>query len=403
MSARTTPPRTAVRRLALGRLISTTGDFAAAVSLTFVIWEQTRSAAWISATGILTWGVMGFLAPVAGAIADRVDRRRVMIVAEVAAAGCWAVMTFATGSPVALLALGFFASLLLSPYLPASGAAIPNVAGAAHLAWANSLMAVGRYAAVTIGPLVVATLGSAVEARWIFLVNALSFIVSAALTASVHADFADRDPERASEHGTGVAVGFRFIRRDPVLLTLVASYFVFILGMGTTIVADPVLSDAFGWGQRGYSLILACWGAGTIAGAWFGRHVTEDREASWIIGFSALVALSGFGVALSPWFVLVLFWSLVFGVTDGPTQVIEQNLLQRRTPDQIRSRVMGAYESVMHAGIVIAMAAGGWIVSLVGPKGAYVVGGVLGLVGTGLLLPLLRHLPSRRASEATVG
>lgn len=80
MTGSATSPRTAVRRLALGRLISTTGDFAAAVSLTFVIWEQTRSAAWISATGILTWGVMGFLAPVAGAIADRVDRRRVMIV-----------------------------------------------------------------------------------------------------------------------------------------------------------------------------------------------------------------------------------------------------------------------------------------------------------------------------------
>ena len=53
---------------------------------------------------------------------------------------------------------------------------------------------------------------------------------------------------------------------------------------------------------------------------------------------------------------------------------------------------MGAYESFIHAGIVIALAAGGWIVSLAGPRGAYVVGGALGLVGTALL----RALPSRR-------
>jgi hypothetical protein len=56
-----TAPRTAVRRLALGRVISMTGTSAAGTALTFTIYQQTRSTAWISATMLLTWAVIGFL------------------------------------------------------------------------------------------------------------------------------------------------------------------------------------------------------------------------------------------------------------------------------------------------------------------------------------------------------
>ncbi len=72
-----TPPRAAVRRLALGRFVSFTGTLAAGMALTFTIYERTGSAAWISATMLLTWGLVGFLRAVAGAVGDRFDRRRV--------------------------------------------------------------------------------------------------------------------------------------------------------------------------------------------------------------------------------------------------------------------------------------------------------------------------------------
>lgn len=124
-----------------------------------------------------------------------------------------------------------------------------------------------------------------------------------------------------------------------------------------------------------------------------GRGVREDKEALWIIGFSGLVALTGFGVAVSPWFWLVLVWVTLFGLADGPTQVVEQNLLQRRTPDVVRSRVMGAWEAVNHGALVGAFVLGGLIVPVVGPRGAYAVGGVTGVLGTALLLPLLRWMP----------
>ena len=395
-----TPPRAAVRRLALSRFISFTGAVAASTALSYSLYEETGSAAWVAATMVLTWGVIGLLGPLSGAIGDRFDRRGVMIVGETGAAACWLVMALVPDAPVLLLALAFFASAFVAPFPAASGAAIPNIAGTDNLSWANSLIAMGRYAGLTLGPLAGGLLVASIGARWVFTANAASFLVSVALVWSVRANFADPDraQEEVDEH-KGVAAGFRFIRRDRVLSWLLASWVVFILGMASTIIADPVLADEFGWGALGYGLLTTAWGAGTIIGAWLGRNVRQDQEAIWLVAFSGLVAATGFAVFFTPWFWLVLVWVLLFGLADGPTQVAEQNLLQRRTPDVVRSRVMGAWEAANHLSLVFAFVIGGLIVPEIGPKPAYLLGGVTGLLGTALLLPLLRLLPRRRAPD----
>lgn len=398
MNARTAP-RTAVRRLALGRFISHAGSLAANTALAFSMYEVTGSASWIAATMAATWGIEGLLSPIAGAIGDRFDRRRVMIVSELAETACWVAMIF-LDEPAPLLAVAFLASVLGSPFYPASTAAIPNVAGQEHLSWANSLIGVGSNAGLTLGPIIGGVLFAAVGVRGVFALNALSFLISVLLVVSVRAPFSDpeRSEEAEAEH-RGLVAGFRFVRRDRILLTLALSFVAFIVGMGTTLVADPVLADDFGVGSFGFGLLTACWGLGTIVGALMGRWVTEENEGRVLFVSSGLVALTGFGVALAPWFWLVLFWMAMFGVCDGPTQVAEQNLLQRRTPDVVRSRVMGAWEAVNHGALVVALALGGVVVPWLGPQGAYAFGGVTGLIGTAILLPLLRRLPERRGSE----
>lgn len=389
-----TPARTAVRRLALGRAISFTGTFAAGTALTFTVYQRTRSTAWVSATMLLTWGLIGFFGPLAGAVGDRFDRRRVMIASETGATVCWIAMAFMVQTPAALLAVAFAASVFEAPYFPASGAAIPNLAGEEQLSWANSLVAMGRNTGLTLGPVVGGLLVAAIGPRWVFAVNAASYAVSAILTWSVRGRFADPDrtAEQAKEH-RGVAAGWRFIVADRVLRQMMIAWFVFLVGMATTIVADPVLAESFGVGSLGYGLLTACWGGGTILGAFLARRIREQSEGAWLVGSAFLLSVTGFGVALSPWFGLALFWVLAFGLADGPTIVVEQNLLQRRTPDVVRGRVMGAWEMGMHAGLITALVLGGIIVPIVGPKGAYAFGGITGLIGAVILLPVLKWLP----------
>jgi MFS family permease len=397
-----TPPRTAVRRLALSRFISFTGTVASGTALSYTLYERTGSAAWVAASMILTWGMIGLLGPISGAIGDRFDRRRVMLVSEIGSAVTSFAMAAVLDLPVVLLAFAFSAALFEAPFPAASSAAIPNVAGTDNLSWANSLISMGRYAGLTLGPLAGGLLVASVGAEWVFIGNAVSFLLSVWLIWSVRADFGDPDRDAAEiEEHKGLAAGFRFIRRDRVLTWMLASWVVFIVGMASTIIADPVLADEFGWGSLGYGLLTTCWGAGTIVGAWLGRNVRQHQEGIWLVGFSGLVALTGFGVFFSPWFWLVLVWVTLFGLADGPTQVAEQNLLQRRTPDVVRSRVMGAWEAANHLSLVIAFVIGGLVVPEIGPKPAYLFGGITGILGTALLVPLLSLLPRQASSEET--
>jgi MFS family permease len=397
-----TPSRVAVRRLAVGRVISLTGTYAASITLSYSVYEHTRSTLWLTATMLLTFGIVGFFEPFAGTIGDRFDRRRVMILSETGAAGCWILMAFVGDIPSLLLPLAFCASLLEALFVPASGAAIPNVAGEANLAWANSLLAMGRYAGLTLGPLTGGLLFAAMGPRWVFTLNAASFVASAGLVVSVRANFADSQSPLDSEEHSGIGAGVRFIASDRVLSMMLLAWVVFVLGTGTTVIAEPLLADQFGAGSLGYGLITACWGIGTIGGAWMARAVREDREALWLVSFSILMAVTCFGIALSPWFWLVLAFDLAFGVADGPTQVVEQNLLQRRTPDAVRARVMGVWDAAMQVSLVIALVVGGAIVGAAGPKSAYILGGVTGICGAGLMLPLLRRLPSRHRTPEQV-
>jgi MFS family permease len=389
-----------VRRLALGRLISITGTFAAATALTFAIWRETHSSAWVAATDLLVFAVIGFFGPVAGSIADRFDRRRVMMVGEAGAAACWAAMVF-VGAPAGLLALAFAAALLESPFFPASSAAIPNLAGPDRVSWANSLIAIGRHAGITVGPLLGGLAVATVGAPAVFAANAVSYAVSVALVWTVRGRYSDpgRTQEEAETHA-GVLAGLRFIARDRVLRTMALGWFVFLLGMGMSIVADPALADEFGAGSFGYGMLTAAWGGGTIIGAMLARRATERTEGRWLVACTFALAMTAFGVAAAPFFLVAVAWVAVFGIADGPTLVIEQNVLQRRTPDVVRSRVVGGFETVMHGGLSISLVLGAVVVPAVGPQGAYAVAGAAALAGAGLLLPLLRWLPERDAVPA---
>jgi predicted MFS family arabinose efflux permease len=93
-----------VRRIAIARAVSIAGAEAAYVAIVATMLDRTGSAAWVSAA-LLAWiGVGGLVAPIAGSLGDRFDRRRVMIVSDLAGAATFAAIAF-VHSPQALLAL----------------------------------------------------------------------------------------------------------------------------------------------------------------------------------------------------------------------------------------------------------------------------------------------------------
>jgi len=398
-------PRSNVRRLAVGRLISVTGGAAAYTALNFTVWNETRSPRMQALSLLLTFGVAGITGPFAGALGDRFDRRKVMIWSEATAAAFFTAMAF-VHTPIRLIALAFGSALAEQPFFSSSRAAIPAlVEREEDVSWANSLITTGVNAGIAIGPviggLVVGAVGGAAGASWVFGLNAASFLVSLVLTITVRGRFRDDGPR--TEAHRGLSAGMRFLATEPVLRRMTIAWLVFVLGMGMGMVADAPLAASFGAGALGFGLLIASWGTGSVLGSLGGRWMNARTEPLWLVAGSAGVALAAFGVGFLPLFWLVLASLFAMGTCDGLTIVAENGIMQRRTPDAVRSRTLAAFEAVLSLGLAIAYLLAAPVLGAVGPQVVYRIGGAAALLATAILLPLRRMRVERPEEEARRG
>ena len=391
-----TPPRTAVRRLALARAISETGSAAAYTALLDAVFIRSGgSAAWLGLTLLLTHGVAGMLGPLGGALGDRFDRKRVMILSDLASTVAFLGLALVRG-PGALVAVGFVSALAEIPFWTSSAAAIPNVVEKPEdIAWANSLVTAGRNAGITLGPVLggvlVAAAGHAGH-EVVFIANAASFVVSVGLVASVRARFSEDRTAEDVEEFRGLRAGYQFLFHDRVLRIIAVAWVVVVLGAGIAQVADRPLSAVFHAGAIGFGLLIALWGFGSVVGSVAARRLTERTEPGWLIAGMAIAGVAAIGVWASPWFPPIVGLMFLMGFGDAMSEVADQGIRQRRTPDAVRGRLIGAMESLVHVAVAIAYVIAAGALVVLGPQGAYAVAGLSSLAAAVLLWPTIRRL-----------
>jgi len=240
----------------------------------------------------------------------------------------------------------------------------------------------------------------ALGAGAVFAMNALSFVVSAGLVWSVHGSFSGRasssragptqPSDEASSERTKLTAGIRFVVRDRVLRAMTLAWIPIELGLGLTLVADVPLVTLFGAGAAGYGALIAFWGLGSIVGSLAaGRYVTRRIEPiAFAVGSVVVAAMSVF-VGLSPIFAGVLAACCVMGFAEGVEGVAQQSIMQRRTPDAVRSRVAAAMDAFVQIAIGVSFVAAGAVVGWLGPRGTYVFGGLVGLLSVLALGPVV--------------
>jgi MFS family permease len=387
--------RAAVRRLALGRLLSGTGGGVAAIALAAAVYDATRSAVWLSPTFFLTFGVTGLLSPLAGSIVDRLDRRRVMVASDLAGAAVWSVLLLGR-SPVWLLTVGFIASVVFMPFPLATDASIPNIVGAADLAWANGLVSSARKAAGIAGPALGGVIAGTLGPRTAFAINAGSFVISAALVLSIRARFRAEQSHGSDEHVADLWAGFRLVWGDPGLRSLTVVWTVLWLTIDVALVADLPLAHLLGWGDRGYGYMNAAFGAGGLLGALQARRLPRRWEGPAVVVECVGVATGYVLTGLAPIFAFVLVGQAIAAGTDAVGEVAGTTIVQRATADQIRGRVIGAMVGVGLAANAVGFTFAGFLVDAVGPRWVYVGCGLTSAAVLPLLRPFLR---SARATE----
>ena len=366
------------RLLWTGQAISLLGDAAFVVALGWRTFDLTGSARSLGL--VLTFQGVGVLTTVlvGGALADRYDRRTLMLVSDAArfvVIGALAVMdagghlTIHSLAVIALvegLATGFFT--------PALGGLIPLVVEDARLGSANALIGIARQSSFLIGPSVASLLYGLAGATVVFGFNACTYLVSFAFVFATR----PRQQERASDDGTLRAIreGFRYIAGVPWLWITIALFaFVLMLQWASIQVLTPKLvREHFDLGVGAYGLIFSLIGGGMIIGTFlFGQLGLHRKRGliSYLIWIANSVLVIVF--ALSPWYPLAASAAFLRGICIGFGVTIWETMLMELVPRHMLSRVVSL----------------DWFGSLgLTPFGLLLTGAVSGLAAPGTLIAL---------------
>ena len=368
------------RRLYLASVISLGGDWFLLVALFGLALELSSSpfaVAFIVAAQDITY----FLAsPVAGALADRVDRRLLMVVADLARAALVLGFLFVRTPETLWLAYALLATFAVfsSAFEPASAAALPNLVEKQDLGVANALsgslwgtmLAVGA----AVGGLVTAVLGRDVA----IAIDAVSFVVSAALIWSIRRPFT---VERGAHTGIREATveTARYARRDHRVLALIAVKFGWGLG-GGVLVLIPLIADRLGSGEIAIGLLLASRGVGALIGPFVGRAALGPGEKRLFVAIAVALGVFGLGYALlgaATALLLAMPAVALAHVGGGAQWTLSSYGLQKIVPDRIRGRVFAFDGMLVTLTFGVSSLLTGWLATAIGAqRTAYAMGGI---------------------------
>src|SRR5215211_2960858 len=338
-------------RLLLGSLVvSATGSWAYNVALLAFVFERTHSLAWVGAAGIARFVPALVLSPYAGVIAERTERVRLMVGADllcVAWQAGLAIVAAADGPVAAGLAFSALTSATNVVYEPAVAATIPSLADEDDLVAANALNGTVQSLVGVAGPAVGAALLLLGPPATAFAVNAGTFALSALLVSRMRARSRPVDVTEAGTAGVlrQMTVGARTIIGLPAARTLVAFCVLVSFVYGTdTVLFVGVSEERLGTGTHGFGYLLAGLGVGGLVMAAAVDRLAASRRLAPIImlgvaGYCLPTAL--LTVVHEPALAFVI--QLVRGGSTLVVDVLAIAALQRAVPHEQMARVFGVF------------------------------------------------------------
>ncbi|SCE82248.1 Predicted arabinose efflux permease, MFS family [Micromonospora viridifaciens] len=332
------------RNLFLAELVVFGADWFVMVPLLVLLPELTGSGVWGALVLAVDTGTTALLLPYTGTIADRLDRRKIMIAANLAALAGILLLLGVRSAGTAWLALAAIAAVAVAKafYSPAAQAALPNVLDPADLAAGNAVAGSAWGTMTVVGASLGGMLSAATGPYVSFWVAAGGLTVAAGLATRIRRPLqAPRDPELAAPRTwPAIREALGYIAHRPRVLALVTVKSAVGLGNGVLTVF-PLLAAVYGVGSVGTGLLFAFRGAGALVGPILMRRVLTNR--AWLLtGLALSMSLYGLayvGASVVGWFPLVLVLVLLAHLGGGSNWVLSNYALQGEVPDRLRGRV----------------------------------------------------------------
>lgn len=368
-----------------GALVSNVGTWMQRVAQDWLVLTQLTDddATAVGVTMALQFGPQLVLLPITGLVADRFDRRKLLIVTQItmAALGLGMAAVTLTGVVTLWMVFGFALGLGVAAAFdaPARQAFVSELVPRDYLANAVSLNSASFNGARLIGPAVAGLLVAVVGSGWVFLINAITFAaVIAALVLLKQSEFTTfaRSPRAKGQFADGA----RYVRGRPdIMLVLAMVAIMGTLGFNFPIFVSAMARIQFHQGAGEYGLLSSVLAIGSLAGALLAARREHPRLRT--IGLAAI----GFGVtvgvaALTP-NVVTLGVTIVFVGFSALTLMTAANAyVQTTTPPALRGRVMAIYMAIFMGGTPIGAPLVGWIADTFGPRWSLGVGAASGFI-----------------------
>jgi MFS family permease len=373
----------AFRRLWLSRFVSLIGDSLALVALILYVASHTDEGFAVAALLIAGDVAPPLLAPWTGALADRVDMRRLMIGCEVLQAVAILAIAVALRSLPLVFALVFTRSVLASTFMPASRSAVPRIVGDADLEAANATLGFGTFGFEAAGAALAAVLVPLIGTRGALLVDAGTFLLSVFLLVGLPALAPQHDPSATPNRSwqRDAIDGVRALFVDPVVRTVVIGFGVFVVFIGMDDVLLVYLGrDELHSGSTGTALLYAGSGVGLFVGFLVVARLRRWAPPTLFVGGLALAAAGNLLTGLA-WATYAAFATqVVRGLGVSAVDVGHSTLLQRAVPAERLGRTFANLYGVIGVAAGLSYLSGGVLLHVASSRVLLVIAGGGGLV-----------------------
>jgi MFS family permease len=391
------------RLLMIGQLVTGLGSQAALVALPFQVYALTGSAFLTGLIGLAELGPVIGASLVAGALADRHDRRTLLALCQIALVALAAGLTAAAihGDPPIwlLFVLAAGTAGASSVERVTRGAIVPNTVPPRLLRGALSMGFGLSQLTMVVGPAVGGVLIAAFGVGVAYGIDAVSCLgmwaAAIAMSAQPPAGAGEREPVLRS-----IRSGLGFVRRSQALI---GSFVIDLaaMGFGMPRALFPVLAvSVYGSGAEGVGLLLAAVSAGATVAAlttgWLGHARFLGRITLGAVGVWGL-AIAGAGVMTSLWPAAALF--AVAGAADSVSAVCRTTIMQSVTPDHMRGRMSAVFTLVVTSGPRVGDVESGSVAALTTPRISVISGGLACVACVVLLTVALPGLVAYDASR----
>jgi predicted MFS family arabinose efflux permease len=382
------------RLMWLGACISTIGTFVQQFAQSWLVFDMTQDYFYSGLDLFLGQLPIVLFSLIGGVFADRMDRRKLLLMSQYIQMGSAFLLTLLFYLGVVkvwhILTLSFVVGLGQSFGGPAYSALLPTLVATEDLNNAIAMNSIQFNLGRIIGPVIGGAAFAALGATWCFALNGISFIAVIVSLYVIHVKFV---PPKSSERILhSMKEGFRFILDRPGMLQLIVlSFCMSMLWFPLNAALPGFVQQVFELGPKTYTLLLVCSGAGSVAGGLMvaakGKVHRQGRAALMIV---TVLGASMAGFALSR--MLPLSCGLIFavGVTAMSSASLLLSLAQLSVGDEMRGRVMSVFNLSFRSGMPLGSLLVGKLIPLFGVSATLASSGSI-LVALALYFLILRR------------